>query len=96
MNLRKVEFENNSKIKMIEKDAFRDSSLECFSVPRHVTMIGNGAFSFCNSLKRIDFTSNSELNIIDHSAFYYSSVESFFIPSKVSKIGQYVFISGKN
>lgn len=73
-NLKKIEFGENCKLRIIEKRAFSDSSIVSISIPRHVLRIEVGAFEGSN-LKKVDFESESEIQIIEKKSFSFSSIE---------------------
>lgn len=89
--LKKVEFENNSKLKIIGKSSFLFSSIEKVLIPSHVKQISESAFSFCNFLKKVEFAENSELQIIGENAFSQSQIKKILIPKFVTKILSYAF-----
>ena len=91
--LQTIEFEQDSKLQIIDYSAFGRSSIESIIIPREVTRIGDSAFSSCSKLLRIKFEKNSKLQIIDNFAFYGSSIESIKISSEVQKIGTNAFWS---
>lgn len=90
--LKKVDFEIDSKLEIIEKFAFSCSSIEKFFIPPCLKKIGVSAFSVCENLHYLSIPSNSELNTIDENAFWTSSIKSFVIPSHISNINETSFV----
>lgn len=84
--LKEVKFSENSNLKVIDENAFSNSSLESILIPSHVSKIAKGAFYFCEELKRVQFQGNSELLLIDKNAFVRSSLEGISIPSTVVEL----------
>lgn len=71
----------------IGKGAFTNISfIESISIPKHVRIIGEEAFSRCYKLKKVDFPDDSELEIIESDAFGDSFIESISIPAKVERL----------
>lgn len=81
-----IRFPLDSEVRVIEKNAFKSSLLVSINIPRHVTKISEGIFSFCHFLKNIEYHPNSELQVIEKNAFKCSSIESLVIPSSVSEL----------
>lgn len=68
--LNKVFFEENSKLKSMEYQAFYDCvSLTEFSLPDSVESIGGSAFAGCSSLEQFTIGKNSSLKTIGNIAF---------------------------
>ena len=78
--LQSIEFSTDSKLQIIEKNAFHLTSLNKIMIPRHINKIGNNAFSYCINLRKIEFQTNSELQIIESDAFDNTPIISFSIP----------------
>ena len=89
--LKTIEFEKDSKVKVIEKNSFHLSSLVKINIPSRVTKISFCAFCKCDKLKIINFTEDSKLKLIEEDAFLESSIDSFFIPPHVIKIDKNAF-----
>ena len=94
--LKKIEFEENSKLIKIGTKSFADSSIRRIVVPRSVEEIGVGAFFGCSELKKIEFEPDTKLNQIDQKALAYSSVEGFIVPAMVEKIQDDTFEECEN
>lgn len=81
-----------SQLKAIEKKAFCNSSIEFFTIPYHLQIIGESAFENCTKLKKIIIPNNhSELKIICKKAFANSSIYNFSIPSSLEFIDEQCF-----
>lgn len=63
-NLKKIEFAENSELKIISKNAFRSSRIESILVPNKVELIEEYAFYDCRYLKNIEFLDDSQLRSI--------------------------------
>ncbi|KAK8871676.1 hypothetical protein M9Y10_007414 [Tritrichomonas musculus] len=86
-----IQFPDDSKLEVIEKNAFLYSSLEEIVIPSSVIQIESAAFSECYQLKKIEFAQNSKLRTIERSTFYRTSIENIIIPSHVTKICEFAF-----
>lgn len=64
-SLRYVEFPIDSELQIIEREAFSNSSIECFVFPPHVTQIGIGIFKSCTNVQIIEIDNNFEMQLID-------------------------------
>lgn len=89
--IKTINFSEDSKLKIIDKKSFFDSSIEFISIPATVTEIGDYAFAYCSKLKKIEFSEKSELKTIGMYSFYGSSIEVISIPKQVFYIGDYSF-----
>lgn len=89
--IKSITFSKNYELQTIESEAFKASTIERFTIPIHVTKIGDCAFSYCKMLKRVEIPANSELRIIGKSVFSNSSIESFTIPPHLTSIGDFAF-----
>ena len=58
--LKKIEIPPDSKLKEINKEAFRESSIENFTIPQHIKIIDEYVFSSTYYLKKVDVAENSE------------------------------------
>ena len=84
--LEKVEFQSNSKLKIIGRGAFSKTPIDYIKIPPHVTLIDNEAFSQCKNLKQFDFSNDSELQALKRYMFSESLIEKLNIPSKVTNL----------
>jgi hypothetical protein len=66
-----VEFEDGSKLKKVEDQAFsRCSSLKSFCIPRMVEYLGDGCFQDCKCLDLVIFEFGSELTHLGWMVFF--------------------------
>jgi hypothetical protein len=63
-SVRRVIFESNSELSVIEESAFEGSSLESISIPATVVALGGKCFSQCHDLRLIAFAAGSKLSDI--------------------------------
>ena len=52
-NFLKIDFANDSKLQIIENQAFFSSSIERIKIPSNLLKIGKNAFSFCQNLQKL-------------------------------------------
>ena len=90
--LQSIEFPPDSKLRIIENNAFESSKLKSINIPPHLTKICFEAFHF-SYLEKIDIPDNSELQIIEPRAFSDSKIEKIKIPLHLTKICESVFRS---
>lgn len=90
-NLKKVNFDKNSELYLIENYAFFNSSIVDIEIPMNVKHIGEKSFSHCKYLKSVYFDENSQLRSIDVSAFNRSMFDSIIIPVNTTQIGECAF-----
>lgn len=64
LNLYKVSIQEDSKLQIIGDQAFQNTSISCFYVPRNVTFIGYGAFDNL-FFTIIEFAGNPNFEVID-------------------------------
>ena len=95
LNLKMVDFSENSELLSIDERAFSGSSLKKILIPNHVAKIGDFAFCGCNNLQTVLFPDNSELSLINEGTFSWSSLKRIIIPRNVNKICNAAFISCK-
>ena len=94
--LKSVQFQPNSKIKIIGEKSFYDSSLESIIIPNSVLKIKKNAFGNCNSIKSVIFESYSKLTSMGKRAFQSISLQSISIPPTVTKIKSKCFYKCNN
>ena len=93
--LKKIEFEKNSQLKVIDKFAFSSLSLNGdIIIPPSVTHIKQFAFSDCKNIRSLEFQENSELLLLDE-AFIYSKMNCISFKSKFLKIKADTFAADK-
>lgn len=51
--LKSIQFHPDSEIRIIDCEAFKNSTIESITISPHLTTIGNAAFSFCHRLRSI-------------------------------------------
>lgn len=83
--LRTIHFSENSQLSEICEGAFDQSSLKNITIPSHIQIIPNNAFSNCENLT-INFAPNSDLCSFGELAFLNSSIQSLFIPKYINNI----------
>lgn len=84
--LKKVEFSENSKLRVIEDLTFRMTSIESIYIPSNIVSINGQAFSCCKQLRLIDFSSDSKLKTISKNAFFETAIQSITVPPNVSEL----------
>ena len=67
--LQQVDISDESKLRIIDNNAFSRSSIKSIKITSQVTRIGENAFSSCLNLKFIEFANDSKLQIIESSSF---------------------------
>lgn len=88
--LKEVEILPNSDLEIIDIHAFNRSSIEKFTVPPHLTLICEGAFSN-SKICMFEIPENSELKTIEKEAFTNSSIESFTFSPHITQISESLF-----
>ncbi len=78
------------KVTKIGKDAFRGCDITNVTIPNSVTVICNGAFSFCYNLTNIAIP-NSVITIEEMAFIYCSGLASITIPASITTIGTRAF-----
>lgn len=94
-NLRKVEFEKNSKLKEIQLNAFESSDLRYFEIPENLILIDEKAFEFCGNVEKLSFSMNSKLSSLPDHFLEKSKINHLIIPSSIKKIGKDAFYLAK-
>ena len=84
--LKIVDISSDSKLQIIGKHAFTNSTIKSITIPSSVTLIGEGAFYFCEKLKEIVIPNDSKLRTIDKYAFSYTNITSITIPSELIEL----------
>lgn len=82
--LTNVEFESDSKLKIIESAAFVFSRLKEISIPRNLKIIAHDAFSGV-SLKKFEIPYDSQLESTGAKNFFNSEIVRLYFPSTISK-----------
>lgn len=78
------------KVTKIGKDSFRGCDITSVTIPNSVTVICNGAFSFCYNLTNIAIP-NSVITIEEMAFIYCSGLASITIPAGITTIGTRAF-----
>lgn len=104
LNISAVTFEDESPLKVIGVNAFRDcTAMKTFYVPASVEKICEKAFQGCASLETVTFEANSNLKAIGvdgdagkNTFAYCTSLKSIVLPDSVETIGQSCFYGCTN
>ena len=85
-------FEENSELEVIGEKAFMYSNIETIVLPKSVKVIGDKAFSNCQSLKSVSFEEGTCLERIEAGAFKGAfQYDHVMIPNSVKYIGPQVY-----
>lgn len=90
-NLKRIEFPEDSKLEIIEKNGLSNIPIKNISIPKHVKEIGSMAFYSNRVLNNIEFTENSELQLIKKLAFYGNPIRKILFPSSLKRIEEEAF-----
>ena len=94
--LKEIEFEEQSRLNIIDDQAFYFSTISKIDFPTSLEYIGTRAFSFTHLIS-ISFPINSKLQIISHEAFAHNdSLESVVLSDNLEQMGEKVFGKSKN
>lgn len=85
-SLKKVEFENNSKLKIIGQNAFSETCINKIKIPSSVASIGKYCFQYSESLRMVEFPTDCKITTMDDYLFSYTIIERIRIPSQVTLI----------
>lgn len=91
VNLKCVNFDENSELESIEGSASQFTGIEYIKIPKNVKIIANYAFNNCVCLERVEIPQDSKLEIIGSSAFTYSIIKEIYIPRYVKEIDYSAF-----
>ena len=80
-------------IKIIQSYSLKFTNLHEITFPKHLKIIGNGAFKFYNNLKIIQFPEDSEIEEIGMNAFTECPIKTFSVPNNLKRIGERAFYS---
>ena len=89
--LRKLIFENNSRLTVISDEAFFRCPLTSVNFSDSLMNIGGSAFAECFSLSSISFGEGSSLQSIGAAAFRYAPLATVAFPANIRMIGDYAF-----
>ena len=92
-NLSELTFEENSKLKLIDRQAFdRCSSIKSLILPDSLESIGINAFAECSNLEEIVISQNSSLKEIHAEAFAFcKKLSKLTLPESVESISKRAF-----
>lgn len=92
LNLSRVVFANNSKLKRIDRCAFDNAQITELKLPAGVEELCAESFSYCTQLKKISFADNAKLKIIQDMCFTgCTELEEIVIPASVEIVGEDAF-----
>ena len=80
--LKTVNFEKDCQLEVIEKYAFKNTSIESISIPQKTKSINEGAFKM-SQLQKISFKENASLEYIGKDAFSGSFIKEFYISENI-------------
>ena len=95
-NLTEVKFSPNSKLRIIEKNAFTHSTIMSILIPSSVIKIDQNAFFNCLRLEKAEIPEDSQLQEIGLEAFAHSAICKIFIPFKITQINEGTFYHCKS
>jgi hypothetical protein len=90
-SLSSISFENDSRLRRIESNAFDGTALGSITIPRSVEILCSSCFAYCGSLSSISFENDSQLRRIESDAFFSTALESITIPQDVDFIDDSAF-----
>lgn len=85
-HLQEIEIPSDSKLRIIEDNAFYLTAIESINIPPHLTQINEHAFHCCEKLKKVEIPINSELHLIGKKAFALTMIEKILIPSNLVEL----------
>lgn len=68
--VQQIDFEEDSKLEIIDECAFTESLFKSITIPHHVTTIGQNAFKDCTDLLIVEIEEKSELQSIENYALF--------------------------
>ena len=89
-------FSKDSRLKIIDKNAFSLSNIEFISIPKNVTEIRAYAFYSCKNLQKIGIPDDSNLQVIENDAFHSTKIKSISLPSHLINFNTNIFGFGNN
>lgn len=84
--LEHVIFSDNSKLRIIEKEAFDTCKFKNFKLPPSVECIRYAAFFHCAKLSKVEISSDSKLKTIELGAFADTQINSITIPPSLTNL----------
>jgi hypothetical protein len=91
-----VVFEAESRLRLIDEDAFSTTDLRSIIIPSGVEVIGECCFPGCESLSEVIFEAGSRLQLIGSGAFTWTVLKTIRIPKSVKEIGRNCFFRCKS
>lgn len=82
----KVEFEKNSQLQEIGRNAFAFNHFTKIEIPPSLKHICEESFFFCRKLRTIEIPSKSELRVFERNSLIGPIFENFTIPSKLVEL----------
>lgn len=92
LNIEEIKFPKDSRLEIIDDNAFRFNKLKSVDFPESLIRIGSKSFMCCTGLTKITFPINSRLQVIGNLAFYNASIRDLYIPANVKAIGSMAFL----
>jgi hypothetical protein len=86
-----IEFEIDSKLRVISNSCFEASSVARIQIPRTVEILGEKCFKSCLSLRHIEFESHSVVNAFKKQCFSRSSLPQIVIPRSTEVVEEACF-----
>ena len=91
-NILEVIFEDNSKLEIIESEAFGETCINSFNLPDTVISIGKGAFAKCYFLDNFEISKNSKLTKISASSFQMcENLKNIYLPDSLLSLDAQAF-----
>lgn len=90
INLVELNFENNSRLKIIADEAFYECNIQSIIILSSVEIIKEKAFYHCN-IKTLSFETNSCIEIISDYAFSENKIEFLHFPKSLKSLGNFSF-----
>ena len=78
-------------VSILRKEAFSKSLLKSVSIGRHVLVLPEKCFEFCEALEEVVFRSESCIQVLGKSCFKCTRLQEIEIPNTVVKIGKKCF-----
>lgn len=89
--LKSIDLPISSKLKIINENAFSNSSLQKINFPSNLQKIKKNAFGKCSKLKKVKFEPNSQISVIDIECFQQTPISSIILPLNINCIRKNAF-----
>lgn len=89
--LKSIDLSISSELKIINENAFSNSSLQKITFPSNLQKIKKNAFGKCSKLKVVKFEPNSQIRVIDTECFQQTPISSIILPSSINCIRKDAF-----